>query len=80
MFTKQARTTKSNQTVFVGVVATLSADIGVAATPMSAGSTYALVPQERQRQLFKLLGMNVARRLKNKQSEWQLYQSVQPVQ
>jgi hypothetical protein len=97
MFSKQARTTKGIQTVFVFVVATFSAGIGFAATPSALqpsglekfirvrcsttgdniytewqGSVYAFVPQERQRKLFKLLGMNVARCIKNKQGEWQL--------
>jgi Protein of unknown function (DUF1838) len=36
------------------------------------GSMYAFVPQERQRKLFNILGMNVARCIKNKQGEWQL--------
>lgn len=35
-----------------------------------SGSVYAFVPQERQRKLFNIIGMNVARCLKNRQGQW----------
>lgn len=34
------------------------------------GSVYAFIPQQKQRKLFDIKGMNVARCLKNKQGQW----------
>ena len=34
------------------------------------GSVYAFVPQERQKKLFSIIGMNVARCLQNQQGQW----------
>lgn len=34
------------------------------------GSVYAFVPQERQRKLFNIIGMNVARCLQDRQGQW----------
>lgn len=37
-----------------------------------SGSVYAFVPQERQRKLFNIIGMNVARCSQNQQGQWLL--------
>ena len=68
-----AQTHSDNQTVDIqGLVRTRCATDKRNTYLEWSGSVYAFVPQEKQRKLFSIIGMNVARCFQNQQGQWLL--------